>query len=251
MLGHDDHAAVPQWRTRALEAGDLRAALAVRRLTGDRDVVPDALRAILAGNARVPWASMSVINELGDAPTPLLPVATAYPTGTAERLHPQRDKQVLAARVVAAVAGPEGVLPTVEGVLVAGDTPAHHTADLIADLAHASRAAVVHLEPQLRDRLDDRWSRLSAARALARLGVPTAELAEPLSRRSRRFGACRPSMADRAVVGPVRRAATRAAHVPAGASVGLSPVGGSMTGRAGGEAVRQLDGMNRPLVRYV
>ncbi|GAB3137173.1 hypothetical protein GCM10027290_02420 [Micromonospora sonneratiae] len=58
MLGHDDHAAVPQWRTRALEAGDLRAALAVRRLTGDRDVVPDALRASLAGNARVPWTSM-------------------------------------------------------------------------------------------------------------------------------------------------------------------------------------------------
>jgi hypothetical protein len=182
MLGHDDHAAVPHWRTRALETGDLQAALAVRRLTRDTDVVLDALRAILAGNARAPWTSMSVIGELGDALAPLLPVAAAHLTGTAERVHPQRDKQVLAARVVAAVAGPEGVLPTVEAVLVAGDTPARHAADFIADLAHASPAAVAHLEPQLRDRLGDRWSRLSAARALARLGIPTAELTEPLSR---------------------------------------------------------------------
>jgi hypothetical protein len=35
MLGRDDDAAVPHWRSRAMEAGDLPAALAVRRLTGD------------------------------------------------------------------------------------------------------------------------------------------------------------------------------------------------------------------------
>lgn len=181
MLGHDDDAAVPYWRTRASETADLRAALAVRRLTRDTDVVLDALRAILAGNARAPWTSMSAIGELGDALAPLLPVAAAHLTGAAELVHPQREKQVLAARVVAAVAGPESVLPTVRAVLVAGNTPARHAADLIADLAHASPAAVAHLEPQLRDRLGDRWSRLSAARALARIGIPTAELAEPLS----------------------------------------------------------------------
>ncbi|MEV4481863.1 hypothetical protein [Micromonospora coxensis] len=182
MLGHDDHAAVPHWRTRALEAGDLQAALAVRRLTRDSDVVLDALRAILAGKARAPWTSVSVIGELGGTLAPLLPIAATYLTGTADPVHPQRDKQVLAARVAAAVAGPESVLPTVKAVLVAGDTPARHAADLIADLAHSSPAAVAHLEPQLRIRLGDRWSRLSAARALARLGIPTAELAEPLSR---------------------------------------------------------------------
>ncbi|MET8121029.1 hypothetical protein [Micromonospora sp. NPDC005291] len=181
-LGHDDHAAVPYWRTRALETGDLQAALAVWRLTRDTDVVLDALRAILAGDARPPSASMPVIDELGDALAPLMSVAAAHLTGKANRVRPQRDKQVLAARVVTAVAGPEGVLPTVEAVLVGGDTPARHAADFIADLAHASPAAVVHLQPHLRDRLDDRWSRLSAARALARLGVPTADLAEPLSR---------------------------------------------------------------------
>ncbi|MCO1597710.1 hypothetical protein M8C17_21400 [Micromonospora sp. RHAY321] len=182
MQGHDDHAAVPYWRTRALETGDLQAALAVRRLTGDTEVVLDALRAILAGDALPPRTSMSDTDELGDALAPLTSVASAYLTGTADRVRPQREKQVLAARVVAAVAGPGGVLPTVEAVLVAGDTPARLAADLIADLAHASPAAAAHLQPQLRDRLGDRWSRLSAARALARLGVPTAELVEPLSR---------------------------------------------------------------------
>ncbi|MGC4896736.1 HEAT repeat domain-containing protein [Micromonospora sp. DT31] len=182
MLGYDDHAAVPHWRARAVETGDLPAALAVRRLTGDTDVVLDALRAVLGGHARVPWRVPPGLGELGAALRPLLPVAAAHLTGTAERVYPQRERQVLAARVVAAVAGPEGVLPTVEAVLVAADTPARHAADLIADLACASPATVAHLQPRLRDRLGDRWSRVSAAGALARLGIPTAELTEPLSR---------------------------------------------------------------------
>ncbi|MEU7994825.1 hypothetical protein AB0B83_05735 [Micromonospora sp. NPDC049060] len=182
VSGHDEHAAVPHWRNQAVRTGDLQAALAVRRLTGDTDVVLDALHAILTGDARVPWTSMSGVGELGEALAPLLPVASAQLTGSADRIHPQRERQVLAARMVAAVTGPAGVLPTVEAVLVAGDTPARHAADLIADLAYASPATVAHLEPQLRDRLGDRWSRLSAARALARLGVQTAELVEPLTR---------------------------------------------------------------------
>lgn len=182
MLGHDAAAAVAQWRTRAVETGDLQAALAVRRLTADTGVVLDALRAVLAENVWAPRTSMPDLSELGDALAPLLPVAAKYLTGTAQRTYPQRDKQVLAARVVAAAAGPPGVLPTVEAVLVAGNTPARHAADCIADLAQVSPAAVAHLEPRLRDLLGDRWSRLSAARALVRLGIPTAELAEPLSR---------------------------------------------------------------------
>ncbi|MEO3816984.1 hypothetical protein [Plantactinospora sp. B24E8] len=181
-LGHDDQAAVPYWRTRASESGDLRAALVVHRLTGETDAVLDALRAILAGDARAPQTPSPDLDEPGTALAPLLPVAATYLTGAAERIHPQRDKQVLAARVVAAVAGPERVLPTVEAILVAGDTPARGAADLVADLAYPFRTAVAHLAPQLRGRLDDRRSRLSAARALAGLGVPAAELAEPLSR---------------------------------------------------------------------
>jgi hypothetical protein len=181
MLGHDDLAAAEHWRTRASQAADLPAALAVRRLSGDSNVVLDALRAILAADASVPRTSMPDIGELGDTLAPLLPVAARHLTGTAEWVLPQRDKQVLAARVAAAVTGPDGVLPTVEAVLVAGDSPARHAADFIADLAHASPAAVAHLKPLLRERLGDRLSRLSAVRALARLGIPTAELAEPLS----------------------------------------------------------------------
>nr|BFE74054.1 hypothetical protein GCM10020092_073550 [Actinoplanes digitatis] len=125
---------------------------------------------------------MPDIEELGAALAPLLPIAAVHLTGAAERVHPLRDKQVLAARVAAAVAGPEEVLPTVEAVLVAGDSPARHAADLVADLALRVPAEVAHLAPRLRDRLDDRWSRLSAARALARLGTPTVELAPVLSR---------------------------------------------------------------------
>ena len=55
-------------------------------------------------------------------------------------------------------------------------------ADLVVDLAPAHRDALANLEPQLRDRLGDRWSRVAAAHALARLGVPTADLADPLVR---------------------------------------------------------------------
>ncbi|GAA2396042.1 hypothetical protein [Dactylosporangium salmoneum] len=182
MLGHDDAAALPFWRTRAAEGGDLQAALAVRRLTGDTGAVLDALRALLAGDVWLRQTNMPDLGELGEALAPLLPVAAAHLTGTADRMHPKRDKQVLAARVVAAVSGPDGVLPTVEAVLAGGRTPARHAADCVADLARAFPAAVAHLEPRLRDRLDDPWNRLAAARALARLGVPTAELAGPLGR---------------------------------------------------------------------
>lgn len=182
MLGRDEGAAVPYWRIRALEAGDLHAALAVHRLTGDTAVVLDALRAILVGKASAPRTSMPDISGLGEKLAPLLPAVSAYLTGTAERVYPRRDKQILAARVAAAVSGPEAVLPTVEAVLVAGDTPARHAADFLAGLAQVSPAAVAHVEPCLSDRLSDRWSRLSAVRALARLGVPTAQLAETLGR---------------------------------------------------------------------
>jgi HEAT repeat protein len=175
-LGRDEPAAVPHWR-RAAGTGDLPAAMAVWRLTGDTAVVLDALRTALRGTVRVPEPSVSAV---GAALAPLLPLAAGHLTGTAAFTFPAMAQQILAARVTAAVAGPADVLATVEAVLVPGGPPARHAADLLADLALTDPAAVAHLEPQLRACLDDRWTRLSAARALSRLGVPTAELAGPL-----------------------------------------------------------------------
>lgn len=181
-LGCDDAAAVAHWRTQAAEDGDLRAALAVHRVTADPDAVLTALHEVLAGAARAPGLPVPELSEFGEALAPLLPVATPYLTGQADPVHPQRDRQVLAAQVVAAVSGPAGMLSTVQAVLLAGHRPAGHAADLVAELARTAPATVAQLEGPLRDRLGDRWSRLFAARALARLGVPVAELVEPLSR---------------------------------------------------------------------
>jgi hypothetical protein len=175
-LGHDEPAAVPHWR-RAAEEGDLRAAVAAWRVTGDTRVVLDALGTVLRGTVHVPEPSVSMV---GDALAPLLPLAARYLTGKAGFGFPEQYKQILAARVTAAVAGPGDVLATVEAVFDSGGVPARHAADLVADLAAADPASVAALEPRLRACLDDRWSRLSAARALAGLGVPTAELAGPL-----------------------------------------------------------------------
>src|SRR5690349_10953496 len=66
--------------------------------------------------------------------------------------------------------------------LAVGGAPAWAAADVVADLAVTAPEAAARFEPLLRDRLGDPGSRLAAARALARLGVPTAELAEPLGR---------------------------------------------------------------------
>ncbi|SHM71036.1 hypothetical protein [Cryptosporangium aurantiacum] len=179
-LGHDEVAvAVPHWRELAAEKADLRAAIAVYRLTGDAGALHAALRARLVPGVSAARRPVPSFDGLGDALTPLLPAASVHLTGEAARTYPQRELQMLAARVVAAVSGPEDVLPTVEAVLIAGDTPAREAADLIGEWSTPDRRG--RLEPLLRDRLSDRWSRLAAARALARFGVPTAELAGPLA----------------------------------------------------------------------
>jgi hypothetical protein len=181
-IGHDDPAAVPHLRARVAQMGDLRAAMAVRRIIGDTQPLYDALAAVFSHGKTAPSIPVSFLGELGDAVLPVMPAARDHLTGTAARTHPQREAQILAACVVAIVDGPRSVLPTVRAVLVAGHTPARAAADLIADLALAHEPALAHLEPHLRERLDDQWNRLAAARALARLGVPTAELVEPLVR---------------------------------------------------------------------
>lgn len=110
----------------------------------------------------------------------VLPAARAQLTGAAAATYPRREAQILAARVVAAFDGIQPVLATVRAVLTGGDTPARSAADLVADLTPANRGALSGLEPLLRERLGDYRSRLAAARALARLGMPVADLTEPL-----------------------------------------------------------------------
>ncbi|MFC3738851.1 hypothetical protein [Paractinoplanes deccanensis] len=102
-------------------------------LASDDEVVLDALRTLLAAKW-VPEPADQVIAGLGDALSPLLPAAAPFLTGSAAETYPQRDKQILAARITAAVQGPERVLPTVQAILAGGHTPARHAAALIASL---------------------------------------------------------------------------------------------------------------------
>jgi hypothetical protein len=178
-LGQDVPAALPHLRTRVAETGDLRAGMAVWRMTGDAEPTLGALHAALVRGGNAPPTS-AFISEMGAILLPLLPAARNHLTGTAARTYPQRETQILAARLVAATTEPQAVLPTVRAVLAGGHTPARAAADLIADLTHADPTGAAILEPDLRHRLDDPWNRLAAARALARLGAPTAELAGPL-----------------------------------------------------------------------
>ncbi|MDR6317288.1 hypothetical protein [Actinoplanes couchii] len=183
-LGHADPAVIPHWRARASETADLNAALAVHRATGDTAVVVDVLRAVLSGDEPPPDCEQPAptgLDGLDAALRPLLDLATPYLTGAADPNHPGQERQILAARVVTAVHGPGEVLPTVAAVLTDGDTPARHAADLLADLAPVFAAAVRPLEPLLHDLLGDVWCQAPAARALARLGTPVADLAPVLA----------------------------------------------------------------------
>ncbi|MFF0255968.1 hypothetical protein ACFYPW_26115 [Micromonospora zamorensis] len=179
-IGHDDPGAVAHLHTRATQFGDPMAALAIRRITGDVQPLLDLIDTALAAGRPPQPGSYTFVGDLGEALRPLLPAARDRLTGTAAPTYPQREAQILAARIVATLEGIPPVLPTVRAVLAAGQTPARAAADLIADLAPAQRDALTELSPLLNDRLDDRWSRVAAARALARLGIPTADLTVPL-----------------------------------------------------------------------
>lgn len=138
-------------RTRVTQTGDLRAATAVRRITGDTQPLHDALAAILSGGRTAPSTPVSFLSDLGDALLPVMPAARDHRTGTAARTYPRREAQILAARIVAAMDGPHSVLPTVRAVLDAGHTSARAAADLIADIAAAHQPALASLEPDLRN----------------------------------------------------------------------------------------------------
>ncbi|MFG1654255.1 hypothetical protein ACGFIE_30405 [Micromonospora sp. NPDC049275] len=179
-IGHDDVAAVPHLLARATQADDQAAALAIRRISGDVQPLLDILDAALSGERRLRPGPQTFVDELGDELRPVLPAARGQLTGAAARTHPQREAQILAARMVAAIDGVQPVLTTVRAVLAGGHTPARAAAELVADLAPAHRDALTDLDLLLRNRLGDRWSRVAASRALVRLGVPSVDLTEPL-----------------------------------------------------------------------
>jgi hypothetical protein len=178
-LGIDDPDMVPHLRGLVTKDHHLPAALAFWRITGDATPMLDTLAGCVSGEHHF-FDSWTVDLSLGAVLRPLLPTARRHLTGVAATTTPQRHQQILAARITAAAGGAESALATTAAVLIRGDTPARAAAELIADLAPTHRSLVADLEPQLRDRLRDQWSRLSATRALVRLGVPTAELVSPL-----------------------------------------------------------------------
>jgi hypothetical protein len=181
QIGHRAPEMVPGLRALAGQAGDIEAAKGVWWLTGDPQPLAGALHVLLTRDrARVPPAAHTV-TEAGSRLLPLVPAAQVRLTGTAARTYPQRDVQVLAARIVSAATGnPAPVLPTVRAVLGGAGTSASRAADLVADLATAHPTAVSELTPVLQDLLEDPWSRVAAAGALWHLGTPPAELAAPL-----------------------------------------------------------------------
>ncbi|MEV0607888.1 hypothetical protein AB0I61_16150 [Polymorphospora rubra] len=179
-IGHDEPAAVPHLRARVTRTGDATAAVAIWRITGDARPLLDLLERVLSGEGQPLRGRQTFVDGLGETLHPLLPAARDQLTGAAARTHPRREVQILAARIVAAADGVPPVLATVRAVLAGGWGPARAAADLIADLAPDHRDTLAAFEPLLRERLGDRLSRVSAVRALARLGVPVTELTEPL-----------------------------------------------------------------------
>jgi hypothetical protein len=180
-IGHRAPEMAPFLRALAEHAGDVEAGKGVWWLTGDPQPLNGILHALMTGDrAQVPAAAHAV-SEVGSGLLPLVPVAQARLTDVAARTYPQRDVQVLAARVVSAATGnPAPALPAVRAVLAGRGTSASRAADLAADLAATQPTTIWPLAPLLRDLLDDPWSRVAAARALWRLGTPPAELTAPL-----------------------------------------------------------------------
>jgi HEAT repeat protein len=180
-IGHTAPETEPYLRAFAERTGDLEAALDAWRMTDDARLPIEALNRLLTGERVQPPRNSPDLGDVGSHLLPLVPAARHHLTGTAAATYPQRDVQVLAARVLSAATGdPAPALPTVRAVLEAGGTSASGAAGLVADLATTFRTGVGDLEPVLRGRLDDRWSTVAAARALWRLGTPPAELIVPL-----------------------------------------------------------------------
>jgi len=181
-IGHRAPVTVPYLWALAVQTGDLEAAMGVWRLTGDPQPLFGSLHVLLTHGRSWLLPAAHAVTEVGDGLLPLVPAAQRLLTGAAAETYPQREVQVLAARVVSAATGdPALAVPTVRAILAAQGTSASRAADLVADLAATHPAAVASLTPVLGGLLDDQWSTVAAARALWRLGTPPAELVAPLT----------------------------------------------------------------------
>ncbi|MBX6751048.1 MAG: hypothetical protein IRY85_15465, partial [Micromonosporaceae bacterium] len=203
-LGCTDPALVPHlwdmvatWSDRRGVVGAVEnvveAARALWRVARDATALINLLRRLLT-ETKHPWivpAHHSAVTEAAGALAPLVPAAATHLTGEAAFTAPDRDRQVLAARLTWAVTGDAAaILPTLRAVLARRDTPAHEAARLVADLADAG-VDLADIESLLRPLLqpgkivdgvsdENGYARAAAARALWRLGVPPAELTATL-----------------------------------------------------------------------
>ncbi|WP_328476569.1 hypothetical protein OHA21_22225 [Actinoplanes sp. NBC_00393] len=169
--------AVPALTERA-EHGDVRAGHAVLKLTGNAVPLVTAATILLTGNSRHVAYELDLIADAGPAAAVLLPALAGWLTGTAAAEHHElRREQVAAARLAwRAGADPDLVLPTLRAVVRAGFAPAGDAATLLAELGTGH-----DLQPELHKLLKSEPSaRSGAARALHRLGVSPADLADPL-----------------------------------------------------------------------
>lgn len=181
QIGHRAPEMVPYLRALAERAGNEEAAMGVWWLTGDPEPLIGALRGRLTGDRVGVPAAVHTFDEVGRGLLPLVPAAQARLTGSAAGTYPERDVQLLAARVVSAATGdPALVIPTIRAILAGGGPPARRAANLVADLATTRPAAVSELEPVVRSLLADLWDKVAAARALWHLGIPPAALVAPL-----------------------------------------------------------------------
>ncbi len=127
--GHRSRFAVPIIRlTPQVRAAMEACPSAAELLRREPEPTSETVASLLEGGHWLPWATVPDLGGLGAALLPVLPAATALLTGAADPIHPRRDRQMLAARVVAALRGPEEALATVEAVLAAGGDPARHAA---------------------------------------------------------------------------------------------------------------------------
>jgi hypothetical protein len=161
-----DHPAIAQYLGPRIARRNPKAALAIRRITGDAEPLRDLIRRVLTGREQPQWRSLDVP---GEAVRDLLPLAHERLTSD------DAEIRMLAARVVASVEGrAAAVFATVRDVLAAGGVAAQAAAEMVTDRAWGD------LEPLLREKLADRNCQIEAAGALVRLGVPASDMTEAL-----------------------------------------------------------------------
>ncbi|MFF5079079.1 HEAT repeat domain-containing protein [Actinoplanes sp. NPDC000266] len=195
-IGHDDPAGLPYLLVRVERHYDLRAAVAIWRMTGDAHPTHELLRAFLRRAREFPRTGARVIDQLGPALAPLeetaralisrsaplgsaplgsaplgsaplggAPLGSAPPGSTPPESGPAGNAQVLAARILAVLGDRDSAAAALRAVLEAGGAPAGHAAQVAGDFR-------LDLKPELRVLLADFLNEDAAAEALARLGEP-------------------------------------------------------------------------------